>query len=81
VLPKTRAECLNGPRPCPHVRCKYHLGDNGSRLNCSLDIADSGPTPAKAIGAVMGMSRMQIERIVQKALDKFPAYLRVIMED
>ncbi len=23
--PKTRAECLNGPRPCPFVSCKHHL--------------------------------------------------------
>ncbi len=24
-LPTTRAECENGPRPCPHVTCKHHL--------------------------------------------------------
>ena len=23
--PQTRAECLDGPRPCPFVSCKYHL--------------------------------------------------------
>lgn len=23
--PKTRAECVNGPRPCLYVACKYHL--------------------------------------------------------
>lgn len=23
--PKSRAECLNGPRPCPFVSCKHHL--------------------------------------------------------
>lgn len=23
--PKTRAECLNMPRPCPYVSCKHHL--------------------------------------------------------
>ncbi len=23
--PKTRAECANGPRPCPFVLCKHHL--------------------------------------------------------
>jgi hypothetical protein len=23
--PKLRAECVNGPRPCPYVSCKYHL--------------------------------------------------------
>lgn len=24
-LPKTRAECRDMPRPCPHVSCRYHL--------------------------------------------------------
>lgn len=23
--PKTRAECVNGPRPCPWVMCRHHL--------------------------------------------------------
>jgi hypothetical protein len=23
--PRTRAECAEGPRPCPHVSCKHHL--------------------------------------------------------
>jgi hypothetical protein len=23
--PKTRAECVDGPRPCPHVSCRHHL--------------------------------------------------------
>jgi len=23
--PKTRAECLDGPRPCPYVSCQHHL--------------------------------------------------------
>ena len=23
--PATRAECLDGPRPCPWVSCRYHL--------------------------------------------------------
>ena len=23
--PRSRAECIQGPRPCPYVACKYHL--------------------------------------------------------
>ena len=23
--PQTRAECVDGPRPCPYVSCKHHL--------------------------------------------------------
>lgn len=25
ALPRTRAECVDGPRPCPYVSCRYHL--------------------------------------------------------
>jgi Sigma-70, region 4 len=25
VRPKTRGDCADGPRPCPWVRCRYHL--------------------------------------------------------
>lgn len=25
LRPKTRGDCINGPRPCPWVGCKYHL--------------------------------------------------------
>ncbi|MDX1469839.1 MAG: hypothetical protein R3258_10915 [Acidimicrobiia bacterium] len=31
--PKTRADCINGPRPCPWLGCKYHL---------LLDVDDNG---------------------------------------
>ena len=24
-LPQSRAECVNGPRPCPYVSCRHHL--------------------------------------------------------
>lgn len=24
-MPKTRAGCVNGPRPCPWLRCRYHM--------------------------------------------------------
>jgi hypothetical protein len=23
--PKKRSECVDGPRPCPHVACRHHL--------------------------------------------------------
>jgi len=25
LRPKTRADCVEGPRPCPHVSCRHHL--------------------------------------------------------
>jgi len=24
--PKKRADCVDGPRPCPYVSCRHHLG-------------------------------------------------------
>jgi len=45
--PRTRAECADGPRPCPFISCKYHLyldvsPRTGSiKLNFpDLDVAD-----------------------------------------
>lgn len=56
--PKTRAECKDGPRPCPYLGCRHHLysdeHDTGrqprfnveamerDRPSCSLDVADDG---------------------------------------
>lgn len=25
LRPRTRSECADGPRPCPHVSCRFHL--------------------------------------------------------
>jgi len=32
-LPATRGDCADGPRPCPMVRCRYHL---------ALEVSDAG---------------------------------------
>lgn len=32
-FPKTRGDCVNGPRPCTHLSCRYHL---------LLDVSSSG---------------------------------------
>lgn len=38
-FPRTRAQCLDGPRPCPHVRCKFHLAEL---------LPQRGPAPRRA---------------------------------
>lgn len=42
--PKTRAECIDGPRPCPWYSCRYHLGLNisscGTRVMVSTEPED-----------------------------------------
>jgi hypothetical protein len=57
--PKTRAECASVPRPCPYVRCRYHLyldvkkrtiriawpklDPTQMSASCALDEADANP--------------------------------------
>lgn len=40
VRPKTRADCVNVPRPCPFVSCRYNLyldvSDNGRRIRINF---------------------------------------------
>ena len=52
-MPRTRAECQNGVRPCPWVRCRHHLyldvrADNVVRIN----FADRDPTEMLATCAL-----------------------------
>jgi hypothetical protein len=42
--PRTRAECINGPRPCPFVSCEHHLYlDVSSNGNLKLNFPDIEP--------------------------------------
>ena len=48
--PKTRGDCIEGPRPCPWVSCPYHLFLNVSRTGRTLqvnrpDLVDPDGTP------------------------------------
>lgn len=79
VRPKTRGECLAGPRPCPFVSCRHHLfidsltvkGEPRSRFEdleqlaetCSLDVADAGARPARTVGRVMGLSHGRVQQL------------------
>jgi hypothetical protein len=49
--PRTRADCIDGPRPCVFYSCRHHLGVDvfaggelvfveGLKDSCSLDVAD-----------------------------------------
>ncbi len=31
-MPATRGECIDGPRPCPHVSCRHHLAISVTRF-------------------------------------------------
>lgn len=41
--PRTRADCLGGPRPCPWMGCKYHLAVSVTRAGNLLIEAPLGP--------------------------------------
>lgn len=57
--PKTRADCVDGPRPCPYVACRHHLYLDVTQFgairfamdgepwemeaSCSLDVVDNNP--------------------------------------
>lgn len=64
--PKTRSQCIDGPRPCPRTLCRYHLVDDVSRKappgfrltqTCALDVALDGPHTLRVIGEYLGMTR------------------------
>lgn len=64
--PRTRGDCINGPRPCPWYGCRYHLGLDVTRSGrviaadldemtetCALDVADRGGITLDEVGALL----------------------------
>lgn len=83
--PRTRADCVDGPRPCPWVTCEHHLADvvakrkaravAGARLDalaetCALDVASRGPLMLAEIGTILGLTRERVRQIEVVALVK-----------
>lgn len=81
--PATRAECINGPRPCPHLRCKYHLGSepradgtldirslSPSAETCALDLIQPGGIGQGEIADALGITQQAVDRIEFRALRK-----------
>lgn len=71
--PVTRGDCRDGRRPCPWVRCRYHLaGDAGGDTGdtCALDLAELGGMKLVEVGAVLGVTRQRVEQIERVALAK-----------
>jgi hypothetical protein len=67
-LPRTRGDCIGGPRPCPALACRYHL-DSPSE-SCALDVADRGPHTLEQIAVVVGLTRERVRQIEDKAIRK-----------
>lgn len=72
TIPRTRGDCENGERPCPHTGCRHHLADRRGRLHgaesCALDVAEQGGITLEAAGDLMGCTRERIRQIEERAL-------------
>lgn len=84
VRPRTRGECVDGPRPCPWVDCRHHLASD--RVQAAYDAArfaadradtktGNGPRQAAlealaSVGAVLEQTRREAAGMVETcALD------------
>jgi len=65
--PATRAECAQGPRPCPHRGCRYSLPAGA----CTLDLADRDGLTLREVGAAMDTTAERVRQIEARALQKF----------
>jgi len=84
--PKTRADCVDGPRPCPWVSCRHHLAIDvlasgsfqvnfPSRLadladTCALDIADKNGITLEEVGEIMNLTRERVRQVEVRGLLK-----------
>lgn len=67
--PRTRGDCLDGPRPCPWGSCRYHLVADPA-FSCVLDVADEGGVALDTVGRALGFTREFARQIEEKALAK-----------
>ena len=67
TLPLTRADCINGARPCPYSSCRHHMN---AAESCALDVADQGAHDRTKVAALLGVSRERVRQIENEALTK-----------
>lgn len=71
-MPRTRAECRDGARPCPHQQCEHHLADTAPQgpglPSCVLDVAEQGGLTLDEVGQILGVSRERVRQIETAAL-------------
>jgi len=84
--PQTRGDCVDGPRPCPWVGCRYHLyldltvdgtlkvpkhiEPEDMAVSCALDVAEDGERSLEAIGGLMFLDRESVRSAEVVALVK-----------
>ncbi len=86
LRPQTRADCVEGLRPCPWASCRYSLLvlDLNTRTgrvwepedpdaivdSCVLDVADRGGMNEPEIAAVFGVTRQAVNLTIARAIVK-----------
>jgi hypothetical protein len=84
--PRTRGECECGPRPCPWLGCRYHLGLDMHACGfafklqttppwelpatCALDVASIGGISTEDTARFLGITRQRVHQIEQGAMAK-----------
>ncbi len=66
--PRTRGDCVDGPRPCAETWCRHNL--RSPEASCSLDVAEGGPRRLREVGRLLGLSRERVRQIEELALAK-----------
>lgn len=70
--PPTRGDCATLPRPCPALRCRWHLGAESEfrGYSCALDLADRGGMTMEAVADVLAVSKARVGQLEAEALVK-----------
>lgn len=70
-FPRSRFECVEGPRPCPFLSCRYHLRQRAPGAEtCALDVAEKGEQTQNDVAQLLGLSVSRIQSIEQRAMFK-----------
>ncbi len=83
AMPRTRGDCADVPRPCPHATCRHHLGAERRRdpappgtPTCSLDLADLGGQTLDQVGKTLGVTRERVRQLEKISLWSLASKLR-----
>lgn len=87
--PRTRADCVDGERPCPWVGCRYHLWadvmPSGSLKiahdvdpldlaeSCALDVCAQGSHTREQVADRLNLTRERLRQIEEAAIAKLVA--------
>jgi hypothetical protein len=68
--PVTRADCVEGPRPCPWTGCRYALPRGACALDFAAAAEELGGATLAEVAEAMGISGEGVRTIEVRALTK-----------